>query len=86
MEMFPLILMLGVIYFMLWRPQIKEQEAHRALLESLAKDDRVVTMSGIHGRVIKVSDETVSLDVAKGTQIIIDKASVQRRVDDASKK
>jgi preprotein translocase subunit YajC len=86
MDFIPIILMVGVIYVMMIRPQIQEQEAHETLLKSLAKDDRVVTAAGVHGRIVKVEEHTVNLEVAKSTTIVIDKQSVVRRPSDKEKK
>jgi preprotein translocase subunit YajC len=74
----------GVFWFVLIRPQVKEKEAHEALLAGLAKDDLVVTWGGLHGRIASVADRTVVIEVAKGTQITVEKASVLRKASDGS--
>ncbi len=62
----PLLLMGGLFYFMLIRPQRKQQQRHRALLASLQKGDQVVTSGGIIGKVAKVDDQELQVEIAEG--------------------
>ena len=55
-----------VFYFFIMRPQLKKQKEARKFRESIAKGDKVVTVGGIHGKVLDVNDKTVLLQVAKG--------------------
>lgn len=82
----PVILILLAMWFLLIKPQNDERAAHEALLASLSKDDHVVTSSGIHGWIVSVDDEQVVLEIAKNTQIVIDKPNVARRLEDDGKK
>ncbi len=84
-DLLPILLIFGVMYFLIIRPQIKERQEHDKLLESLAKDDAVVTSSGVHGTVVSVEDATVVLEVAEKTRITIDKKSVARRQGEPAK-
>ncbi len=84
MQFVPFLLMFGVFWLLILRPQMKEQRAHEALVKSLAKDDRVVTKSGLHGRVVSVQDTTVKLDVAKGTTITVERDAIQARLEQAT--
>lgn len=74
----PLILMLGVFYFLLIRPQHKKMKEHKALLEALRRGDKVVTGGGIYGTVSKVDVEpgVVQLEIADGVQIKVAKSAV----------
>jgi preprotein translocase subunit YajC len=81
-----LVLLLAVWYFAWLQPQLREQKAHETLLGSLAKDDRIVTASGLHGRVVKVEEKVVVIEVAKGTQVTVDKQSIARRESDPGEK
>jgi preprotein translocase subunit YajC len=83
-SLIPMMVIFGVFWFVLIRPQVKEKEAHEALLASLAKDDLVVTWGGLHGRIVSVADRTVVVEMAKGTQITVEKASVLRKASDSS--
>ncbi len=60
----PIILMFVVLYFLMIRPQMKRAKDHRSMLEALAKGDEVVTAGGIVGKVTKVGDGYVTLEVA----------------------
>ena len=78
-----LLLMVGmaaIVYFMMIRPGQKEKQAQEAFQTSLTKGDKVVTDSGIHGKVVSVSEATIVLDVASKTFITIDKSRIARRV------
>ncbi len=78
----PFAIIFGVFWLLVWKPQRDEEQRHKALLDSLAKDDRVVTDAGMHGRVTKVDEGTVELEIAKGTRVVFDKTKVVRRQGD----
>ncbi len=61
----PIILMFVVLYFLMIRPQMKRTKEHRSMLEALKKGDEVVTAGGVVGRVTKVGDSYVTLEVAR---------------------
>ena len=79
---FPLLLGLIAWYFLI-RPQQQERAAHEELLRTLSKDDRVVTASGVHGRVVEVSADTVVVDVSDKSRITFDKWAVARKLAEA---
>lgn len=62
----PFILMAAIFYFLLWRPQKKEQQRHQKMLDALKKGDKVVTIGGVHGVVTTVGEKKISLEVAPG--------------------
>jgi preprotein translocase subunit YajC len=76
MSFLPLILMFAVLYFIMIRPQMKRQKEHRNMLAAMAKGDEVITSGGIVGKVTKVSDAYVGVEVADGTEITVQKSSV----------
>ena len=76
MSFLPLILMFAVLYFIMIRPQMKRQKEHRNMLAAMAKGDEVVTNDGIVGKVTKVTDAYVGVEIAEGTEITVQKASV----------
>ncbi len=76
MSMLPLVLMFVVLYFVMIRPQMKKQKEHRAMIDALAKGDEVVTGGGLLGKVTKLSESTVSLEVANGVEIQIQRGAV----------
>ncbi len=72
----PLILMFVVMYFLMIRPQQKRAKEQKAMMEALAKGDEVVTIGGVLGKVSKVTDQHVTLEVASGTEIVVQKHAV----------
>jgi len=76
MQMLPMILMFVVLWFLMIRPQMKKSKEHKALLAAIAKGDEVVTQGGIVGRVTKVGDSYVSVEIAAGTEVVVQKPSI----------
>jgi preprotein translocase subunit YajC len=76
MSFLPIILMFVVLYFLMIRPQMKRQKEQKSMMESLSKGDEVVTAGGIVGKVSKVTDGYVTLEVANGTEILVQKSAV----------
>lgn len=65
-----LVVFFGIMYFTMIRPQKKKDKEIKAMRESLAIGDEVITIGGIHGKVVKVNDEIVTLEMAFGKQRI----------------
>ena len=65
-----------IFYFLMWRPQSKRAKEHRELVSSLNKGDEVVTNGGIAGKITKVSDDFVSVEVAQGVEMKVQKQAV----------
>ena len=76
MQLLPMILMFGVLWFLMIRPQMKKAKEHKALVEALAKGDEVVTQGGLAGRITKVGDNYVSLEIAEGTEVVVQKPAI----------
>ena len=76
MQFLPIILMFVVLYFLMIRPQQKKAKEHKALLEALAKGDEVVTASGMVGRITKVSDDFVTIEIAANVEVQMQKPSI----------
>jgi preprotein translocase subunit YajC len=76
MSMLPLVLMFVVLYFVMIRPQMKKTKEHRAMIDALAKGDEVVTAGGVLGKVSKLGDSYVTLEVAAGVEIQIQRSAV----------
>lgn len=72
----PLILMFVAMYFLMIRPQQKRAKEQKAMMDALAKGDEVVTAGGLLGKVAKVTDAYVTLEVSSGTEIVVQKQSV----------
>ena len=76
MQMLPMILMFVVLWFLMIRPQMKKAKEHKALLAGLAKGDEVVTQGGIVGKVTKVGENYVSVEIAEGTEVVVQKPAI----------
>ena len=75
MGMLPIILMFVILYFLMIRPQMKKAKEHKSMLDALQKGDEVVAM-GILGKISKISDNYVSLEIAPNTTIQVQKQAV----------
>ena len=75
-SLLPLVLMFVVLYFIMIRPQMKKQKEHKAMVEALAKGDEVVIAGGVLGRVAKLGDNYLNVEVANGVELQVQRASV----------
>lgn len=76
LDFFFLILLFVVFYFLLLRPQMKKAKEHKKLVSALSKGDEVVTVGGVLGRISEVHDDFVTLEVADGVQLKVQKQAV----------
>ena len=76
MSMLPLVLMFVVLYFVMIRPQMKKQKEHKAMIDAVAKGDEVVTAGGVLGRISKIGDNYLGIEVASGVEIQIQRSAV----------
>lgn len=72
----PLILMFVVMYFLMIRPQQKRAKEQKAMMDALVKGDEVITAGGILGKVSKVNETYVTIEVAQNTEIVVQKHSI----------
>lgn len=75
-QFLPLIILFVVFYFLLIRPQSKRAKEHKAMVESLGKGDEVVTVGGMLGKIVSVSDTFVSIEVANNVVVHLERQSV----------
>jgi preprotein translocase subunit YajC len=73
----PIILMFALLYFLMIRPQMKRAKEQKAMIEALQKGDEVVAAGGLIGRVTKISDQYVTLEIAPDTEIVLQRSAVQ---------
>ena len=73
----PIILMFVLLWFLMIRPQMKRAKEQKAMIEALQKGDEVVTAGGVVGRITKLSDAYLSLEIAPNTEISVQKTAVQ---------
>ncbi len=75
MGMLPIILMFVILYFLMIRPQMKKAKEHKSMLDALQKGDEVIAV-GILGKVVSLGDVYVTLQVAPGTEIQVQRQAV----------
>lgn len=80
-QLIMILLMVGVFYFFMIRPQMKKQKDLKKFRESLAQGDKVVTIGGIHGKILEVNDTTVLLS-SEGTKLRFEKSAISQTVAD----
>lgn len=76
MSMLPLVLMFVVLYFVMIRPQMKRQKEHRAMIDALAKGDEVATAGGLLGKVTRLGDAYLGLEIANGIEVQVQRTAV----------
>lgn len=74
--MLPLVLMFVVLYFVMIRPQMKKQKEHKAMIEALAKGDEVATAGGLLGKVTKITDGYLSMEIADGVEVQLQRSAI----------
>lgn len=72
----PLVLMFVVLYFIMIRPQMKKQKEHKAMVDALAKGDEVVIAGGVLGKIAKVGETYLGVEVANGVELQVQRGSV----------
>ncbi|MGH7564124.1 MAG: preprotein translocase subunit YajC [Gemmatimonadota bacterium] len=77
-SLLPIVAMIGILWFLLFRPQQKEQQRHKEMIRSLRKGDEVVTMGGLYGKIMSLNEERISLRVADGVKLDVERSKVMR--------
>ena len=77
MSMLPIILMFVVLYFVMIRPQMKRAKEHKAMVDALQKGDEVIAAGGLLGKVTKVADNYVTIEIADKIEIRVQRPAVQ---------
>jgi len=76
MSMLPLVLMFVVLYFVMIRPQMKRQKEHRAMIDALAKGDEVATAGGLLGKVTRLDEQYLTVEISQGVEIQVQRSAV----------
>ncbi|MBP1998999.1 preprotein translocase subunit YajC [Paenibacillus shirakamiensis] len=79
----PFVIMFAVFYFLLIRPQKKKQQTRNSMLGSLKKGDRIVTIGGLHGTILEMSDDTVVLRVNDVTKLTFERSAISHSINTA---
>lgn len=77
LDFLPLIILAAVFYFLILRPQSKRAKEHRALIEALQRGDEVVTTGGEVGRITKVYEQYVGVELAENIEVTVQKVAIQ---------
>jgi len=80
-QFLPLILLFGIFYFLIIRPQQKQQKEHTAMLDALKKGDKILTTGGIYAEIAKVEEDFIKIKLNDTTIVKLDKAFVSRKVE-----
>ncbi len=80
-QFLPLIFLFGIFYFLIIRPQQKQQKEHKAMLEALTKGDKIVTTGGLFAEVVKVEEDFIKIKLNDTSIVKLDKAFVNRKVE-----
>ena len=72
----PIIGMIAIFWFLIIRPQMRQQKAHREKISAVKKGDQVVTAGGIVGKIAKVDDNYAEIDIAQGVRVKVVKATI----------
>ena len=75
-SLLPLVLMFVVLYFIMIRPQMKKQKEHKAMIEAIAKGDEVVIAGGVLGKVSRLGDNYLHVEVANGVELQVQRGAV----------
>lgn len=81
----PLIIMFAVFYFLLIRPQKKKQQTRNNMLNALQKGDKIVTIGGLHGTILEMTDDIVVLRVNDVTKLTFERSAISHRVSEPEK-
>ena len=77
MSFLPIILLFVILYFLMIRPQMKRAKEQKAMIEALQKGDEVVTAGGMVGRITKLGEQYVTIEIAPNTEIVLQRSAVQ---------
>ena len=77
MSFLPLVVLFALFYFLIIRPQMKRAKDQKKMQEAIQKGDEVITMGGQLGKVVKISDQYVTLDIGGGTETIFQRGTIQ---------
>ncbi len=81
MSILPWILIFGVMWFLMIRPQQKREKERQAMIGQLQKGDRVLLLSGIYGRVVSAGEHIFTIDIGKGTIVEVERNAIASKVE-----
>lgn len=81
MSFLPMVVIFVLFYFLLIRPQQKRMKEQKAMLDAVAKGDEVVTNGGVLGRVVKAAEQYLTLEVAEGVELVVQRSAVAAKLE-----
>ena len=82
----PYVLMFVVLYFLILRPQIKKQKSQQKMISELKKGDKIVTSGGLHGIILNLKDEVITVKIADNVRVEMSRSAVSRVRDEGESK
>jgi preprotein translocase subunit YajC len=80
-QFLPLVILFAIFYFLIIRPQQKQQQAHKEMLDSLKKGDRIVTSGGLIAEVIKPEEDFIKIKLSDNVSVKLDRGYVARKIE-----
>ncbi|MEA3418379.1 MAG: preprotein translocase subunit YajC [Campylobacterota bacterium] len=80
-QFLPLIILFAIFYFLIIRPQQKQQKAHREMLDSLAKGDKIVTTGGLMAEIVKTEEDFIKIKLNDSVIVKLDRTYVAKKVE-----
>ena len=80
-QFLPLIFLFAIFYFMIIRPQQKQQKEHAAMLESLQKGDKIITSGGLHAEIVKTEEDFIKIKLNDTSIVKLDRAFVAKKIE-----
>jgi preprotein translocase subunit YajC len=80
-QFLPLVILFAIFYFLIIRPQQKQQKAHREMLESLTKGDKIVTTGGLIAEIVKTEEDFIKIKLNDSVIVRLDRAFVSKKVE-----
>jgi preprotein translocase subunit YajC len=81
MSFLPMIAIFAIVWFLMIRPQQKKAKELRAMLDALQKNDEVITTGGVIGKIVKLNDQFVTLELSDNVEILIQRAAIAQRLE-----
>jgi len=80
-QFLPLVILFAIFYFLIIRPQQKQQKAHREMLESLSKGDKIITTGGLIAEIIKTEEDFIKIKLNDSVIVKLDRGFVSKKVE-----
>ena len=80
-SLLPLIVLFAIFYFLIIRPQQKQQKEHAAMLESLQKGDKIITSGGLHAEIVKTEEDFIKIKLNDTSIVKLDRAFVAKKIE-----